>query len=326
MTYEADFCGFPFQQAELLAPKAERRLTAPDGLPDLVIATSTPPFMNVVEDVLAEHAWFVQQTRVLCPKDTAFVYGLQCAPENSAAGGAVTSEDMRTLSQAGIRLMSLAYEMPTIYGGGFATPDEPLTARGRALLYWMAGAGMILDLSHTAHRTCRDALEFVSKNKLDLPVAASHVGCYAIQPHLRNLPDDILQQIARRGGVVGLLTVGWILGPKKEDDLPEPFLRHFKHLLSVVGEDAIAIGSDGIYRKLDNTEQRKRFQKMRTRLDPRGNFKPRATEEPEIFQGAHRLYVIRNLLAESCYSPRIVDKALGKNLAKFLINAAYKPQ
>src|SRR5205823_1730960 len=57
--------------------------------------------------------------------------------------------------------------------------------------------GMLVDISHVSAETMRHALK-VSR----APVIASHSSAFALAPHPRNVPDDVLTLIAANGGVV----------------------------------------------------------------------------------------------------------------------------
>ncbi|MCZ7555955.1 MAG: dipeptidase [Bacteroidia bacterium] len=72
-----------------------------------------------------------------------------------------------------------------------------LTHHGKRLVRLLDSLGIILDISHLGARAAADALS-VTRN----PVIASHSSCAALRPHHRNLTDEQLRTVAKRGGVV----------------------------------------------------------------------------------------------------------------------------
>ncbi|MFD9333444.1 dipeptidase [Streptomyces sp. NPDC060028] len=105
---------------------------------------------------------------------------------------------LRALHRLGVRYMTLTHN-DTIDWADSAT-DEPrhggLTDFGRDVVREMNRVGMLVDLSHVAATTMRDALAVSAA-----PVIFSHSSARAICDHPRNIPDDVLELLAANGGV-----------------------------------------------------------------------------------------------------------------------------
>ncbi|HEV3023614.1 MAG TPA: dipeptidase, partial [Pirellulales bacterium] len=106
---------------------------------------------------------------------------------------------LRQLHKLGARYMTLTHS-DTLSWADAAT-DEPrhggLTDFGEEVVREMNRLGMLVDISHVSPDTMRDALA-VSR----APVIASHSSAFAVAPHPRNVPDDVLRLVAANGGVV----------------------------------------------------------------------------------------------------------------------------
>ena len=105
---------------------------------------------------------------------------------------------LRSLYALGVRYMTLTHNDNVPWAD--SATDEPeaggLTEFGRTVVAEMQRLGMLVDLSHTAPATMRDALR-VARG----PVIFSHSSARAICDHPRNVPDDVLEALAAGGGV-----------------------------------------------------------------------------------------------------------------------------
>lgn len=72
-----------------------------------------------------------------------------------------------------------------------------LTEFGRSVVREMNRLGMLVDVSHVADDTFWDVMETSSA-----PVIASHSSCRALTPELRNMTDDMIRAMAKKGGVI----------------------------------------------------------------------------------------------------------------------------
>ncbi|MEU9475278.1 dipeptidase [Streptomyces sp. NPDC048191] len=105
---------------------------------------------------------------------------------------------LRGLYELGVRYMTLTHNSNVDWAD--SATDEPraggLTAFGREVVREMNRLGMLVDLSHVAATTMRDALDAASA-----PVVFSHSSARAVCDHPRNVPDDVLERLPANGGV-----------------------------------------------------------------------------------------------------------------------------
>jgi len=108
-------------------------------------------------------------------------------------------EAIGELHARGVRYITLTHADTTDWAD--SATDEPrhggLNDFGEAVIREMNRVGMLVDISHVAATTMRDAIR-VSR----APVIASHSSAYALARHPRNVPDDVLEMVRDTGGVV----------------------------------------------------------------------------------------------------------------------------
>ena len=177
--------------------------------------------------------------------------------------GGVVFDDLamlRNYYRMGVRMIALTWNYENGIGypnllinSGFADSKVPnllqrvdtvngLTDFGIAYIQEMERLGMIIDVSHLNDAGFYDVLEYTTK-----PFVASHSNARSICPVARNLSDDMILELAKRGGVMGLNFCGDFLelhdyenGPSRIKDMVE----HIKYIRNLAGIDVIAIGSD----------------------------------------------------------------------------------
>jgi membrane dipeptidase len=187
---------------------------------------------------------------------------------------------LRTFFARGVRYMTLTHWKTTRWAD--AATDAPrhdgLTAFGREVVREMNRLGMLVDLSHVAPSTMATALDIA-----EAPVVFSHSGAFAVNPHPRNVPDDILRRVPGNDGVVMAVFLGGFVSDevrrhiqpgidlqeayeREHPDAPPAAVRevrrawlaanpppsatieqladHIDHLVSVMGPQHVGIGSD----------------------------------------------------------------------------------
>ena len=116
-------------------------------------------------------------------------------------GNAIDSDlsVLRTYAELGVRYLTLTHTNHTPWADSSAKPGahNGLTDFGRQVVREMNRLGMMVDISHVSDKTFFDALETSTA-----PVIASHSSCRALASAPRNMTDDMLRALAKKGGVV----------------------------------------------------------------------------------------------------------------------------
>jgi membrane dipeptidase len=120
----------------------------------------------------------------------------------SLEGGHLIASSLRVLRlfyKLGVRYMTLAHFASNIYADSMtdAALHGGLSKAGRELVREMNRIGMMIDVSHTSDKAVLDAVE-----ESTAPVIASHSSVKAIAPIVRNMPDETIRAVAKKGGVI----------------------------------------------------------------------------------------------------------------------------
>lgn len=141
------------------------------------------------------------------------------------------------LVRLGVRMVGLTWNAANAFADGAGeTRDGGLTAAGKTLVARLGEMGIPLDLSHLSRRGCADALEATIG-----PVLASHCLTDAVHASTRNLRDDVITEIGRRDGVIGLNFLPVFAGP---GEVMSRVADHHEHLVSIGGPGLPACGAD----------------------------------------------------------------------------------
>ncbi len=119
-----------------------------------------------------------------------------------------------------------------------------LTPLGRQVVARMIDLGMLIDISHCTPVARQQVYEIAESSGKQVPLLATHVGAYEINPSAYNLRDWEIKRIARDGGVVGVIFMPYWLMPKESRHSINFLSRHIEHIVNVGGEDVVGIGTD----------------------------------------------------------------------------------
>jgi membrane dipeptidase len=119
-----------------------------------------------------------------------------------AEGGHSIAESpgvLRMLHMTGVRYLTLTHWEGTGWvDSATAAPEhDGLTEFGQAVVREMNRLGMLVDLSHVSVASMHDVLDTTLA-----PVVFSHSSAAALNPHPRNVPDEVLRRLPDNGGVV----------------------------------------------------------------------------------------------------------------------------
>ena len=154
------------------------------------------------------------------------------------------------LYDAGFRMIGLQHFFDNKLGGSLhGVSKSGLTPFGKDVVRKIVNKGMMIDVAHSSIKTVEDVLAIT-----DAPMVVSHTGILSLCNHpKRNIPDRLMQQIADRGGLIG---VGyWEMAVC--DITPDGIAKMLIHGAQKFGVDHIALGSDfdgAVTSKFDTSE------------------------------------------------------------------------
>ena len=148
-------------------------------------------------------------------------------------------DHLRLFRDLGVRVIQLTYNTQNLVGSGcWESRDSGLSDYGRDLIDLMNELGILVDLSHVGDTTSRDAIAHSQR-----PVAYTHCFPNALLDHPRNKSDYMLQTLADKGGFIGVVAYTPFM-PKGDNSTVEDVLDGFMHMIDLVGEDQVGIGTD----------------------------------------------------------------------------------
>ncbi|UCF21747.1 MAG: dipeptidase [Gemmatimonadota bacterium] len=214
---------------------------------------------------------------------------------------------LRRYRELGVRYLTLTHISSTEWAD--SATDEAinggLSPFGEDVIREMNRLGMLVDISHVSDETMADVLRVSSA-----PVIASHSGARAVNGHARNIPDDVLRDVARNGGVVMVNFFSGFVVPEAAELVRDMFavgremraqyggderamekawrtwfaglgvprgnvadvVDHIEHIIDVAGVDHVGLGSDfdGISLTPEGLEDVSRFPAITEELLGRG--------------------------------------------------------
>lgn len=194
-------------------------------------------------------------------------------------------ERIETLARDGVRMITLTWNGENEIGSGNVT-DHGLSAFGREAVRELERTGIVADVSHLNDHSLADFLETAEK-----PFAASHSNARSVCGHRRNLTDEQIREMVRRGCLIGLNYCQDFLRTGERPAALDDLWRHVEHFLELGAERCLALGSDA-----DGTDV------------------PPGLDSPERFAGLYQYFLDRGLSVPQA------DGILWKNALNFFKN------
>lgn len=163
---------------------------------------------------------------------------------------------LRVFYELGLRSLGLTHMRRNAAAAGavFAatgSPNDGLTAFGRAVVRECERLGVIIDLAHINSAGFNQIFEITTK-----PLIVSHTNARRYYDIERNISDEQIKMVGERGGVIGINAV--LVSPRQEEATVDRYVDHIEHVRDLIGIEGVAIGFDFfefIYRQWSAEEQ-----------------------------------------------------------------------
>lgn len=146
-------------------------------------------------------------------------------------------ENIDWFYEKGVRIMGLNWNEDNLIGCGALTRNDiGLTDFGNAYVKKLEEKNILIDVSHASEKTFWDTISNTSKT-----IIATHSNVYSLCNHSRNLKDDQIKEIAKRGGIVGICFANKFLNEDSKNASIEDIVKHIDYIIHLVGEDYVGL-------------------------------------------------------------------------------------
>ncbi len=144
----------------------------------------------------------------------------------------------------GVRSMGITYSEANALGSGLReTGDSGLTQFGRQVVQRMNKLGMLIDAAHCGDQTTLDIIA-----ASDHPMVISHAGARMLWNTRRLKPNQVLEAMAAKGGVLGIEAAPHTtLTERHPQHSIESCMEHFEYAVKLLGIDHVGFGPDTMF-------------------------------------------------------------------------------
>lgn len=189
--------------------------------------------------------------------------------------------------------IGLTHHSENRFGGG-NNSEVGLKDDGKILIDYLADKKIAIDLAHTSDQLAYDILNYIDQKNYKISILASHSNYRNVYKNNRNLPDELVKELIKREGLIGLNFIKDYI----DHHHPERFYEHIQYGLDLGAENCIAYGADFFFD--DEHPDQSRY--------------PFFFDE---FKDATMYNSINKRLSEN-FSPEIMEKISHKNALDFI--------
>ena len=234
----------------------------------------------------------------------AIIMGLQNAEQFE------TADDVQYFYRLGLRCAQLTYNSQNMIGSGSTDrADGGVSDFGEEIIKAMNKVGMLVDTSHCGERTTLDAIALSPK-----AIAVTHSNCKALNPHPRNKSDEVIRNLAAKGGVMGITGVRMFIKAKDPTTVSD-MADHIDHVAKLVGIEHVGIGSDA---DLDGYDDMPPDQYKQLKASYKASYAFRDKIDIDGFDHPQKIFDLTEQLIRRGYSDDNIRLVLGGNFRRLL--------
>lgn len=218
--------------------------------------------------------------------------------------------DVADFYRLGLRCAQLTYNSQNYIGSGSTDRvDGGVSDFGVSIIEAMNKSGMLIDVSHSGHKTKLDAIELSPR-----PIAITHSNCRAIAPHPRNTTDEAIRKLATKGGVMGITGVRMFVRDRDPTNVRH-MADHIDHVAKLTAIEHVGIGSDA---DLNGYDDMPPDQYKQLKAAYKSSYAFRDKIDIDGFDHPLKVFDLTEELIRRRYSDANIKRVLGGNFRRLL--------
>ena len=224
-------------------------------------------------------------------------------------------DNIDVLYKAGTRWIQLTYNERNLLGDGCTErTNSGLSDFGIEAIERMNDLGIIVDLSHCGRQTTNEGIEYSKTG-----ACFTHTMCESLyKNHPRSKTDNQIRSMADKGGVMGIICLGYMIGPDLGSKTTlKTYIDHIDHAVNVGGIDHVGVAADFAIQGLEasGASRENWYVPRLTRF--KSSYKVQWPPWiPELDKPKRYKYVAQ-ALDKRGYSSGDIEKILGKNWLRY---------